>query len=71
MANGKIERVNVLGVGVSAINIPMALDQIDQWIKRRDIKTYVTVSGVHGVMESQRDEAIRRMHNEAGMVTPD
>lgn len=71
MANGKIERVNVLGVGVSAINIPMALEQIDQWIERRDNKTYVTVSGVHGVMESQRDEAIRRMHNEAGMVTPD
>jgi N-acetylglucosaminyldiphosphoundecaprenol N-acetyl-beta-D-mannosaminyltransferase len=71
MANTKIERVNVLGVGVSAINIPMALEQIDQWIKRRDTKTYVTVSGVHGVMESQRDEAIRRMHNDAGMVTPD
>lgn len=71
MANTKIERVNVLGVGVSAINIPMALDQIDQWIKRRDTHTYVTVSGVHGVMESQRDEMIRRMHNDAGMVTPD
>jgi N-acetylglucosaminyldiphosphoundecaprenol N-acetyl-beta-D-mannosaminyltransferase len=71
MANGKIERVNVLGVGVSAINIPMALEQIDLWIKGRDVKTYVTVSGVHGVMESQRDEAIRRMHNDAGMVTPD
>jgi N-acetylglucosaminyldiphosphoundecaprenol N-acetyl-beta-D-mannosaminyltransferase len=26
---------------------------------------------VHGVMESQRDEAIRRIHNRAGLVTPD
>jgi N-acetylglucosaminyldiphosphoundecaprenol N-acetyl-beta-D-mannosaminyltransferase len=71
MATSSIPRVNVMGVGVSAINIPMALAQIDRWIKERSTHTYVTVTGVHGVMESQRDENIRRMHNEAGMVTPD
>jgi N-acetylglucosaminyldiphosphoundecaprenol N-acetyl-beta-D-mannosaminyltransferase len=31
----------------------------------------VCVTGVHGVMESQRDETLRRIHNEAGLVTPD
>jgi N-acetylglucosaminyldiphosphoundecaprenol N-acetyl-beta-D-mannosaminyltransferase len=31
----------------------------------------VCVTGVHGVMESQRDEELRRIHNRAGMVTPD
>ena len=71
MAASAIQRVNVLGVGVSAINIPMALAQLDRWIRERTTKTYVTVTGVHGVMESQRDENIRRMHNQAGMVTPD
>lgn len=65
-----MERTNVLGVGVSAINIPMAVDIIDGWIERKE-HNYVTVTGVHGVMESQRDENIRRIHNEAGMVTPD
>jgi len=65
-----MERTNVLGVGVSAINMDLAVDTIDQWIRARE-HHYVTITGVHGVMESQRDEAIRQMHNQAGMVTPD
>jgi N-acetylglucosaminyldiphosphoundecaprenol N-acetyl-beta-D-mannosaminyltransferase len=47
-----------------------ALATIDGWIARRE-HHYVCVSGVHGVMESQRDEALRRIHNAAGLVTPD
>jgi N-acetylglucosaminyldiphosphoundecaprenol N-acetyl-beta-D-mannosaminyltransferase len=65
-----IERANVLGVGVSAINISMALETIDRWIETRR-RHYVCITGVHGVMESQRDPALRRIHNAAGMVTPD
>lgn len=63
-------RVNILGVGVSAINMEMALAVIEGWIKRRK-PHYVCVTGVHGVMESQRDESLRRVHNQAGLVTPD
>ena len=51
-------RVNVLGVGVSAINMEMALDLVDEWIARRE-QQYICVTGVHGVMESQRDSALR------------
>jgi N-acetylglucosaminyldiphosphoundecaprenol N-acetyl-beta-D-mannosaminyltransferase len=57
-------------VGVSAINLPMALDIIDRWISTGD-QQYVCVTGVHGVMESQRDPELYRIHNEAGLVTPD
>ncbi|MGH7879262.1 MAG: WecB/TagA/CpsF family glycosyltransferase, partial [Candidatus Binataceae bacterium] len=32
---------------------------------------YVCVTSVHGVVESQRDESLRLIHNNAGMVTPD
>lgn len=64
------ERVNILGVNVSAINMQDALDVIDGWVKNHDHQ-YVTITGVHGVMESQRDPAIRDMHNRAGLVTPD
>ncbi len=63
-------RVNILGVGVSAINMTMALEIIDGWIAHRE-SHYVCVTGVHGVMESQRDENLRRIHNQAGLVTPD
>lgn len=63
-------RVDVLGVGVSAIQMADALAAIHGWIARRE-RQYVCVTSVHGVMESQRDESLRRIHNEAGLVTPD
>lgn len=65
-----IERVNDLGVQVSAINLSLALQTIDGWIKQRE-QHYVTITGVHGVMESQRDPNLLKIHNEAGLVTPD
>ena len=63
-------RCDVLGVAISAINRPMALATIERWISART-RNYVTVTGVHGVMESQHDPELMRIHNDAGMVTPD
>lgn len=65
-----MERANILGVGVSAVDIPGALAQIGAWIARREAQ-YVCVTGVHGVIESQLDESVRCIHNRAGMVVPD
>jgi N-acetylglucosaminyldiphosphoundecaprenol N-acetyl-beta-D-mannosaminyltransferase len=64
------QRVNVLGVGVSAITMADALATIDRWIATR-APQYVCVTGVHGVMESQVDPSLREIHNHAGLVTPD
>lgn len=64
------KRVNVLGVGVSAINMDIALKTISDWIANRSHQ-YVCVTGVHGVMESQADEELKAIHNDAGLVTPD
>jgi N-acetylglucosaminyldiphosphoundecaprenol N-acetyl-beta-D-mannosaminyltransferase len=64
------ERVNILGVGVSAINMDDALRTIDGWIEKRD-KQYVCVCPVHSIMECRRSEEVRRVFNGAGMVTPD
>lgn len=69
-AAGGTPRVDILGVGVSAITMADALRTIDGWIARGE-HHYVCVSGVHGVMESQRDPTLRQVHNAAGLVTPD
>jgi N-acetylglucosaminyldiphosphoundecaprenol N-acetyl-beta-D-mannosaminyltransferase len=66
----KADRVNVLGVGISAINMFDALANIECWIIARE-RHYICVTGVHGVMESKRDLELRRIHNAAAMVTPD
>jgi len=63
-------RVNVLGVGVSAITVPEAVGIIQGWIATGD-RQYVCVTGVHGVMESHDDPELRNIHNRAGLVTPD
>jgi N-acetylglucosaminyldiphosphoundecaprenol N-acetyl-beta-D-mannosaminyltransferase len=47
-----------------------ALAVIEGWIARGEAR-YVCVSGMHGVMESQRDEGLRRIHSAAGLVTTD
>jgi N-acetylglucosaminyldiphosphoundecaprenol N-acetyl-beta-D-mannosaminyltransferase len=60
----------VLGVGVSPVNLGIAVAAVDRWIARRE-RQYICVTGVHGVMESQRDDALRRIHNAAGLVVPD
>lgn len=62
--------VNILGIRVSATNMELAKHYLDQVIASRS-QTYVCVTGVHGVMESQSDTDLRNIHNAAGLVTPD
>ena len=63
-------RTDILGVGISAIDLEQAVTTMERWIGERS-RNYVCVTGVHGVMESRRDPRLRAIHNDAGMVTPD
>jgi N-acetylglucosaminyldiphosphoundecaprenol N-acetyl-beta-D-mannosaminyltransferase len=63
-------RPAILGVEVSAVTMDDVLATIDTWI-RGSARHYVCITGVHGVIESQRDEKLRAIHNGAGLVTPD
>ena len=64
------DRLNVLGVGVSAVNLPLAADRIEGWI-RADRREYVCVTGVHGIIESRRDTTVGTIHKSASLVVPD
>ena len=63
-------RTSVLGVGISAINLQTATSLMFDAIRRRQ-KGYICVTGVHGVMEGQRNERFREVLNEAFLCTPD
>jgi N-acetylglucosaminyldiphosphoundecaprenol N-acetyl-beta-D-mannosaminyltransferase len=63
-------RVNVLGVGISVLNLRTALDAIAAAVRERR-KGFVCVTGVHGVMEAQDDEAFKKILNGALLCTPD
>jgi N-acetylglucosaminyldiphosphoundecaprenol N-acetyl-beta-D-mannosaminyltransferase len=62
--------VDVLGVGVTAIDMGQAVAEIARWVAARE-QHYVCVTGVHGVMESQRDPELLAIHNASGLTTPD
>ncbi|QQL45620.1 WecB/TagA/CpsF family glycosyltransferase [Sulfuriroseicoccus oceanibius] len=66
-----MERSEVLGVGISPMTFQQAVDRAFDAVARPGFAGYVTVTGVHGVMESQDDPELLRIHNDAYMVTPD
>jgi N-acetylglucosaminyldiphosphoundecaprenol N-acetyl-beta-D-mannosaminyltransferase len=65
-----IKRVNVLGIGISVLNLAMALSAVAEAVRERR-KGYICVTGVHGVMEAQRDPAFKTILNRALLCTPD
>jgi N-acetylglucosaminyldiphosphoundecaprenol N-acetyl-beta-D-mannosaminyltransferase len=64
------KHVNILGVGISVLNLNTALDAIADAVRQRR-KGYICVTGVHGVMEAQTDAHFRRILNGAFLCTPD
>ena len=66
----KSARANILGVGVSAINLDLAVAAVAQALEQK-AKGYVCVTGVHGVSEAQQDAAFRAILNHSFLTTPD
>jgi N-acetylglucosaminyldiphosphoundecaprenol N-acetyl-beta-D-mannosaminyltransferase len=66
----QIPKVNVLGVGLSAIDLDTAVRLVDEALRTRT-RGYVCVTGVHGVSEAQADPAFRDILNGAFLNTPD
>ena len=63
-------RVNILGVGVSAISMEEAVTATDSFLQGQD-QAYVCVTGVHGIMEAQQDAQFRKILNGSFLTTPD
>src|SRR4051812_25272494 len=70
MLQTELPKANVLGVGVHAIDMPRALEALEQAVAERR-SAYVTVTGVHGVMEAQDDPAFLSILNSAYLTVPD
>src|ERR1700687_875104 len=64
------EQVNVLGVGVHAVDMQSIALLLEAQIKNGR-KGYVCLTGVHGIMEAQRDRGVKSIFAEALLVVPD
>ena len=66
----RAERVNVLGVGVHAVDMKSTVSLFETRI-RNGGKGYVCLTGVHGIMEAQGDPSLKSIFAEALLVAPD
>lgn len=64
-------RANVLGVHISALDLEGAVDLADRWLASEAGYRYISVTGVHGVMEARADAGLRRILNGALINAPD
>jgi N-acetylglucosaminyldiphosphoundecaprenol N-acetyl-beta-D-mannosaminyltransferase len=65
-----IAQVNILDVNVHVVNIPQVLKLADNKIQSNS-KGYITITGVHGIMESLRSAIVKAAHRDAWMLVPD
>jgi N-acetylglucosaminyldiphosphoundecaprenol N-acetyl-beta-D-mannosaminyltransferase len=65
-----LKLMNILGVNISAVDIPKACAYIEGRIAGKE-KTYICVAPVSTVVDCQKDTEYRGIINGAGMTTPD
>lgn len=65
-----VDRINVLGVGISVLNMDLAAQAILDAVRQRR-KGYVCVTNVHAVMEGYDDPKVKGALNGAMLCTPD
>jgi len=63
-------RINVLGVGISAVTMQLAIETITCWIEEGQ-REYVVVCPVYSLMKALENPDLRLAYHHAGMVTPD
>ena len=66
----EVPRVDILGVGVHALNMRTAVDTLEAAVLD-GTRGYVAVTGVHGIMEAQDDPAFMEILNNSLLTTPD
>lgn len=64
------ETVELLGLEVSSVSLAQTVEIIEEWI-RSGRSTFITCTGMHGVMESRSDPELLDAHRRAGMIVPD
>jgi N-acetylglucosaminyldiphosphoundecaprenol N-acetyl-beta-D-mannosaminyltransferase len=63
-------KINILGVQVNAINMRLALETIDHWLKQKS-PHYVCVTPAHLIMDAQNDPGLKELLNNSDLSTPD
>jgi N-acetylglucosaminyldiphosphoundecaprenol N-acetyl-beta-D-mannosaminyltransferase len=68
--SNEIPRVNILGVGVTPVNLAQTVEILEKW-QAEGRREYVLCTTVHGLVEAQKDPEIRSALNRSGLTTED
>jgi len=68
--NNSISFFYVLDVKINELTLKKTIEVMKSWIAG-NTKDYVVLTGAHGIIEMQSDEELRKINNNAGLVTPD
>lgn len=66
----RIRRINILGVGISAVNLEQTVELLASWIAMR-LPRHIIPCTVYNVTLCQQDTDYRTIVNRADLVTPD
>src|SRR5258708_40241216 len=64
-------RFPILGVHVDAVQIPDVVAQMEEWILKKMGSHSIAATGMHGIVEAQRDLSFREILNATDLVVPD
>lgn len=65
-----LKAFEILGVKIYETTLEKTVDFIESKIRSGD-KSYVVLTGAHGIIEMQSDDLLKTISNNAGLVTPD
>ncbi|PKN88011.1 MAG: glycosyltransferase [Chloroflexi bacterium HGW-Chloroflexi-8] len=65
-----VSKCNILGVGISIINMSQTLVIIEDWIENNNHQ-YVCVTPIHAIMNYQNNPNLLKIANQSGLTTPD
>lgn len=67
-----VKSIEVLGSKIDMVQIPDVIEMMDYWIKNEREKCHwIVATGMHGVMEAQRDKEFKNILSYADLWAPD
>jgi N-acetylglucosaminyldiphosphoundecaprenol N-acetyl-beta-D-mannosaminyltransferase len=65
-----LDRVDVLGVGITATSMDETVETIASWLESGS-REYVCCTSVNGVLQCRTSDELREIHNQSGLTVPD
>jgi len=70
-ASIEVPSFRILGVRVNPLEIPDVMSVMEQWIADKDKHHYIVASGMHGIMEAQKNAQFQTVVETSDLFVPD